>query len=732
MRSPESADARQAGQAGFERWVAAAALGVLALAVLARAPGYLAGDEPVGDDSSSHVVASAAVADCLRSGAGWWADEFNLGFPLAHFYQPLPHVVTGALALALGGPEHAATAYKALVVLLLLALPFAAFVGFSRLGLGRGGALAAALVLATLSAPKAFFGLTARHYLLVGLYTLLWGAVVAPLALGEGVRFLQGRGRASLAVLAFALLFLAHGLLALGLVPVFVFTAFFAREDDSTLVARLRRLVVLGALTGVVIAFWLLPQLACSDYFGGWPIARGEVADGLGLRAVLFGWVRGRLTDFHRAPVLAALSIVGVVAALVRWRSPVARVVLFGVALFVVFAAGRVTFGRLVDWIYPVNARIEGMLRWMALLQLFLALAAGLGAELLLAFARRGSRRVALAAFALLPGALLGATLPGTLSDLRQGLATFPPEQARTDYLAAAGWLAEARAPGRVYTAEPVGHATHWSMNYLALLARKPMTLSYGVGVQDSLNFAYLWLFGGGFEGALVRDPARAGALAELLGVRYVLARPDVDLRYLGGTTLGESGPYRVLELPRAVDSTVWFDVVPAPEVLVEPTPIAARPRLEAWLARDFPRGAPYLRLAEPVHARLPALPSARRAEPAAPGDGAKRLGKRGARPGRVLEEHASRGEYRARIAVTEDEGWALLRATPHPWWRAEVDGRSAPIYYLSPAFQGLPLGRGEHEVTFTFENPRWQTGLLALAPLVLVGLFLVGRRARR
>jgi hypothetical protein len=729
MPSPDSADARQAG---FERWVAAAALGVLALLVLARAPGYLAGPEPVGDDSSSHVVASAAVADCLRSGAGWWADEFNLGFPLAHFYQPLPHVVTGALALALGGPEEAATAYKALVVLLLLALPFAAIVGFSRLGLSRGGALASALVLATLSAPKAFFGLTARHYLLVGLYTLLWGAVVAPLALAEGVRFLQGRGRASLAVLLLALLFLSHGLLALGLVPVLVFAAFLAPEGESTLGARLRRLVVLGGLTGVVIAFWLLPQLTCSDYFGGWPIARGEVADGLGLRTVLLGWVRGRLTDFHRAPVLAALSLVGVAAALVRWRSSLARVALFGVALFVVFAAGRVTFGRLVDWIYPVNARIEGMLRWMALLQLFLALAAGLGAEALLALARRGSRRVALGACALLPGALLGATLPGTFSDLRQGLATFPAEQSRTDYLAAARWLAEAPAPGRVYTAEPVGHATHWAMNYLALLAGKPMTLSYGVGVQDSLNFAYLWLFGGGFEGALVRDPARARSLAELFGVRYVLARPGLDLGYLGATSLGDSGPYRALALEAAPGASVWFDVVGEPDVLAGETPIGARAIFERWMARDYPRGARFLRLDEPVHARLPALPSARRAEPAEDSGRAERArpeGRRRGPAGSVLEEQARRGEYRARISVTEDEGWALLRVTPHPWWTAEVDGRPQPIYYLSPAFQGLPLGRGEHEVTFTFENPRWQIGLLALAPLVLVGLFLAERR---
>ncbi len=716
MRSPEAAHTR------LDRWVVIAALAVLAAVVLGRAPAYLAGPEPVGDDSSSHVVASAAVAECLQDGArGWWAPEFNLGFPLVHFYQPLPHVATGLFALLLGGPQESATAYKLLVVLLLSLLPISACAGFARLGLSPIGAFSGAVVLATLSAPKAFFGLTTRHYTLVGLYTLLWGAVVAPLALSEGVRFLQGRGRTSLSVSLFALLFLSHGLLALGLVPVFVFTAFCAPEGEAALRARLRRLVLLGGLTGAVIAFWLLPQLTCSDYFGGWPISRGEVADGLGLRAVLLGWLHGRLTDFHRAPVLAVVSILGCLAALFGMRKATNRILLFGVALFLFFAAGRTTFGSLVDWVYPVNARIEGMLRWVAMLHLFLALAAGVGAQALLALARRGPRPLSLAASALVPGALLAWTLPGQVADLRQGLDTFPAALDRGAYLEVARCLREASDPGRVYTAEPVGHASHWAMNYLALLSGKPMTLSYGVGVQDSLNFDYLWLFGGGRPGALVLDPGRAASLAELFGVRYVLTRPDIALDYLRATPICQVGPYRVLRLPREAGC---FDLIQAPDVIAPGTPVGSRARFERWMAEEYPRGARFLRLAEPIRAKFPALPSARRdsrseetdSRPASPG--------RNVRPGVVLHEQASRSVHRARVSVTGDEAWALLKVTPHPWWRAEVDGRARPIYYLSPAFMGLSLERGEHDVTFTFENPRWQVGLLFGSALLVCGLF--------
>jgi hypothetical protein len=36
---------------------------------------------------------------------------------------------------------------------------------------------------------------------------------------------------------------------------------------------------------------------------------------------------------------------------------------------------------------------------------------------------------------------------------------------------------------------------SHWTMAYTPMLTGKPMTLSKGVGVNESLNFYYLWFF---------------------------------------------------------------------------------------------------------------------------------------------------------------------------------------------------------------------------------------------
>lgn len=719
----------------LETWIALVALAVLAAAVLARAPHYLGGPEPLGDDSSSHILASTRAAEYLRTGSdGWWVSDLNLGFPLVHFYQPLPHVATGALALLLGGPQEATQAYKLLLVLLLCAGPFATWFGLRRLGFPPIAAACGALALATFSAAKAYYGLTARHYLLSGLYTMAWGAVFVPLALAEGVRFLQGRGRASLAVTSFALLFLTHALLALGLVPVFVFTALFAPEGEVRLRARFTRLVVLGGATGVVIAFWLLPQLINSDYFGGWPVSDAERADGFGLTGVLSDWFHGRFTDHRRLPVLAVASMLGCVALALRPRRATSRIVLFGVLLFVVFSAGRVTFGSLVDWVFPPNARIEGMMRWIAMLHFFLALAVAAGAGELLERAARGPRWLGLTSALAIPGTLLALLVPSYVADLRWGLDTFFEDADRPAYLEIAAALREAPTPGRMYAAEPVGQNSHWVMAYLPLLSGKPGTLSYGVGVQDSLNLFYLWGFGGARQNVLVRERQRAKAACELFDVRYLVVRPGFDGSYLDARTIARRGPYELLELPGEYGV---FDLIEAPEVVEDVPPVHLRARFEHWLRAGYPRGARFLRLPRPVQGKLPGLPSAKLDYRADQVGGASEdfVPRTRVRPGRVLAEESGSNRYRARVSVQDEQAWLLLKVTPHPWWRAEVDGERQPVYHLSPSFQGLPLGPGEHEVVFVFENPGWQALLLAFAPLFLAGLFafdFVGRRGSR
>jgi hypothetical protein len=481
-------------------------------------------------------------------------------------------------------------------------------------------------------------------------------------------------------------------------------------------------LALLGAASGAFLAFWLLPQLACSAYFNGWPIPMGAMTDGAGLAPLLADWVRGRLLDLRRVPIVTALSCLGALLALAGARRHAAqRTVLAGVVLFLVFTAGRATFGRVLDWVFPPNARIEGMARWVALLQFFLALSAGLAGEL----AVRGLQRFpALVRHGWIPLAtvsalVLGFVLPRHDELLSKGLTTFPPEYDRPAYGAIAAALAAQPAEGRVYTREGLGHSSHWAMTYLTMLTEKPMTISYGVGGQDSLSLFYLWYF-------RIQDPERAPALVRLFDIRYLLKQPGQALPHLPAEFVARQGPY---EVSRLRGDYGLFEWIAEPRTLQARTPVEARRACMRWMLEEYPRGASFLRLPEPITVGYPSLPSTNfdlgEIEPLAHAPEVAP-----AVAGRILAEELGSSRFAARVELEDRSAWLLLKVTAHPFWQAAVDGRAAPIYYLSPSFMGLPLAAGEHGVEFTFRAPAWQKALLALAPILLAVLVWVDLRS--
>src|SRR5262245_37486535 len=93
------------------------------------------------------------------------------------------------------------------------------------------------------------------------------------------------------------------------------------------------------------------------------------------------------------------------------------------------------------------------MMRWVAMLHFFLALATGVCADGLLELARRGAHWLQVTASAAVRGGLLPMGVPGYVADVRWGLDTFFESQARESYLAIAQRLREAPDAGRIYTA---------------------------------------------------------------------------------------------------------------------------------------------------------------------------------------------------------------------------------------------------------------------------------------
>ncbi|HET7453798.1 MAG TPA: YfhO family protein, partial [Thermoanaerobaculia bacterium] len=90
----------------------------------------------------------------------------------------------------------------------------------------------------------------------------------------------------------------------------------------------------------------------------------------------------------------------------------------------------------------------------------------------------------------------------------------------------------------------------------------------------------------------------------------------------------------------------------------------------------------------------------------------------------RTIRRRADREE----IDVRSGGGWLFRSETYDPHWRAEVDGRRAPLVPADYAFQAVPIPPGDHRIEFAYSDP-----LLAAAMAVsLATLAAIAWRLRR
>ena len=84
------------------------------------------------NDLSFHIAASQRLANILITGDSFldpWVSQWALGFPLWHFYQPLPHMVAGLWLAITSHFASAPASFAVLNYLLMIALPASTYLG---------------------------------------------------------------------------------------------------------------------------------------------------------------------------------------------------------------------------------------------------------------------------------------------------------------------------------------------------------------------------------------------------------------------------------------------------------------------------------------------------------------------------------------------------------------------------------------------------------------------------
>jgi len=738
------------------RGIAWTLLALSSALVAVYAANWFAGPTPLGDDASSHITTIATFAERLSTGAGWWSDDYNLGFPMGLYYQPLPHLVGALLCIVLGGHGAAEFVFEATSTGLMMLWPWAIYVGLRRAGARHlDAALAGAC--APLVMEGIPFGYTSWATLKIGLYTQGWGNVMLPLALGEitALAFRRGHGRYLTTIVASAALAACHMFYAIALVPIvglFVLIGAATREpgdgwteglDVAGWARRARgafgRLAIAGAGAGVMLAPWLAALATTRSAFGGWPFGRPSRVDGYGFGVVervvdgslldgpntwaAYGWpavvrwvstaeIEVTTPDVVTLPVLTLMAVLGVGLAIGRrGRDRYAALILVLCAWAMFGAIGRAGFGPIVD-IWPLHHSVQ-LFRYGALLQFGLLCACGMA---LAEGARMATRRFGfVAGLVVILGCLVSPVRNGA-DQLATGFRTLDDTDRwpEAEWMELAGWLRAQPMGGRVMVGPKTEVRGHYHGGLLAWGGDRPAGQSYGVGLHDSLGFYHL-------EFLDLDEPSdRVLARLDLFDFRYAVLRPEgLHPGLVTARTLAENEQYRLVEIPGSTDAVTLFRVVDR----IQGTPRDLRASIRAWMNGNGPdRGLGVVVDVQPRSSSEALVGAPVRVDDATIYDDD--------RPpvGEVITSHTDGPRVDA-IVRLDEPGLAALEVGWHPFWSVTVNGEPVDTVYAYPCLLGVELPSGEHRIEARFRWPWWSRALWFLVPLPLLFGFTLDRR---
>jgi len=653
------------------------------------------------DDSSLHEQMVRFATARLRAGhlpLTSWFPFLGEGSPQFLHYQSLPAIVTGLAGLVVG-PD---VAFRWSLYLLLSLWPISVYLAARAFGAGRPAAAASAAMAPFLvSATGVGYEQGAYVWTGFGVWTQLWASWTLPLAWGWSWRAIRdGRGYLA-AILLTALTVALHfetGYLALCVLVVWPFVA------GRPLAARLRRAAVLlgGSL---LAAAWVIVPLVEQRRWAAVnePLQGSGLVNGYGARSVLHWLLSGQLLDYGRLPVVTVFAALGFGLAWLAWSSAAdARALLVALAVCLLFAFGRTTFGSLAD-VIPGSADIF-FRRFMMGVQLAALLLAGRGAAWLAARCVRlleararcwppglSPAAVLVAAAAVLAPAWLqlGASDHHDGTEIAAQRSADNTEGADLDRLVT---VIERDGGGRTYAGMPSNWGNDFTVGavpvFKYLESRDVDEVGYTLRTASLMTGPEYF-----FDD---RDPSDY----RLFGIRYLIL-PARDQPPVRARLAMRSGPYWLW----TIDGGGYVQVGRIiGEISASRTNLGTRSigLLRSGLAADGAYLGVRYGSGGDGDDRLPTVP-------------------RQSSAGVVSSERADLDDGEASATVRmRRPGVAVLSASYDPGWTATVNGRPQPVRMVAPALVAVDVPAGTDRVVFRFRGYGDYPELFVLSGLTL------------
>ena len=666
------------------------------------------------NDLSFHIAASQRLASSLSTGDSLldpWVSQWALGFPLWHFYQPLPHMIAGLWLTITNHFASAPASFAVLYYLLMIALPASTYIGARLFGLEPVAAGFASILILGVSevGDLSRYGLSYGAYVRrgSGLYTQLMSYNLLMPALGLANYSLNTGRRRILAACMLAATALCHVVFGYAAILSIAIMALVGPRG-----CRSRRVVRAASIlipTFILIAWFVIPMLLASGEANRCRWDDVWKFDSWGAHNILTTLASGHFLDDGRIPVMTTLLALASLLALYRWKRPTPRRLLVLTAVWFAIFFGRTTWGYFMLALGLPRAfhvsRFESVFELFAVLLTAWALAKALSAAWRLGYAAKMLTVIALGAIALVIfneranflylnnlwgdeslAAIVheGPDLDAALGDIR-------------------GILRE--RPGRVWS----GPTGNWAAHF-HIAGSQPYAFLTLAGF-DELSFLYHSLSWGSDVMAEINeyDPYQA----QLFAMRAVLAPvtqampPYFKLRAVHGNLAvyeaSSEGYFGLVDIGARYDGPLTTVLNRDWKWMQDP---AVRAGAMIALGGDV-KGVPEWKLYEELPQLDPRFSSPR---------------------GEIISESKVGETYSARVAVLRP-CYALLKITYFPGQQATVDGKPAPIFRVYPNFCAIPVTEGGHQIEVMY-RPGPIKAILLIAGIILVGF--IAQQMRR
>ena len=475
----------------------------------------------------------------------------------------------------------------------------------------------------------------------------------------------------------------------------------------------MRRAAVLLAGSLLATAWVIIPLLQQREWAAvNEQLQHTGLVDGYGARQVLDWLISGQLLDHGRLPVVTVLAAVGFGLAWLAWSSDAdARALLVALAVCLLLAFGRTTFGSLVDLI-PGSADLF-FRRFMMGVQLAALLLAGRGAAWLATGAMRQLKTQvsrwppglsAAVAFVAAVLVLAPAWLQIGAFDRRDAAAIAAQQRADDTQGAALDRLIaviKRDGGGRTYAGMP----SNWGQDFT--VGAVPVFKYLDSRDVDEVGYTLR-------TASLMTDPEyyfddRNPSDYRLFAIHYLIIPTGSRPRIPAALTL-RAGPYSLWTLPGA--GGILSAGTIAAHLTANRTDIATRtlPVLHSDLAQhDRYEQVRFDQSGSGVPAR--SLRSSTVAPP-----------RRSASTVVAQADHLTAGRAAATVAMPR-RGVVVLSASFDPGWTATVDGRPQPTEMVAPALVATTVQAGTHRVAFRYHGFRGYPLLFAVSAAALLAL---------